>query len=335
MLPPEPSTPRAGRDPWTYREAFSRNLGLIGAVEQERLRESCVAVAGLGGVGGIDLVALARLGIGRFTIADPDAFDLSNTNRQYGALRSTQGRNKADVMREIVLDINPDAHVRVFREPLGAANADAFLDGANVLVDGIDAFEIDLRRLLFRAARERGLHALGAGPVGFSTVWVIFGPRGMTFDRYFDLSDRMDRVEKFVAYVTGMAPASLQRRYMDLAHLDFARQRGPSVGLACHLASGVVAAEVAKILLRRGHVHLAPVYHQFDAYLGRYVRKRLIGGNRHPRQRIKRRWLVDYVRRHAREAPPEAALRAVADAGTDRDMRRPDATKGTLDARSG
>src|SRR5687767_11721207 len=186
---------------WSYQEAFSRNLGLITAAEQERLHSSRVAVAGLGGVGGIDLVALARLGIGRFTIADPDVFEMRNTNRQYGATRSAEGKHKADVMCSIVRDINPEAEVRVCREALGPGNADAFLEGADVLVDGIDAFEIDLRRLLYSKARQLGIHALGAGPVGFSTVWVIFSPDSMTFDRYFDLSDEMDDVEKFVAYV--------------------------------------------------------------------------------------------------------------------------------------
>ena len=246
---------------------------------------------------GIDLVALARSGIGKFTIADPDVFEIRNINRQYGATRSNQGRSKAEVMCEIVRDINPDAEIRVFREALGPENAEAFLDGADVLVDGIDAFEIDLRRLLFRKARERGIHALGAGPVGFSTVWVIFGPHGMSFDRYFDLSDRMNAIEKFVAYVVGMAPSTLQRKYMDLAYLDVENRTGPSAGLACHLASGVVAAEVLKILLHRGRVYTAPFYHQFDAYLGRLVRKRLLGGNRHPLQRVKRRWLINYIAR--------------------------------------
>lgn len=282
---------------WSYHEAFSRNLGLITAAQQEQLRNSRVAVAGLGGVGGIDLVALARLGIGRFTIADPDVFEMRNANRQYGATRSAEGKPKADVMCSIVRDINPDAEIRVFREALGPANADDFLEGADVLVDGIDAFEIDLRRLLYGKARQLGKFALGAGPVGFSTVWVIFSPDSMTFDRYFDLSDEMDDVEKFVAYVAGMAPASLQRSYMDLSYLDVQNRTGPSAGLACHLASGVVAAEVLKILLRRGRIYTAPFYHQFDAYVGRLVRKRLIAGNRHPLQRIKRRWLVGYIRR--------------------------------------
>ncbi len=282
---------------WSYDLAFTRNLGLISAQEQDRLRKSRAAVAGLGGVGGIDLVALARLGIGAFTIADPDVFEIHNTNRQYGATHSSEGRSKADVMCEIVQDINPEARVRVFREPIGPGNADAFLDGASVLVDGIDAFEIDTRRLLFRKARERGIYGLGAGPVGFSTAWVIFAPDGMTFDRYFDLTDDMDEVEKFVAYVLGMAPSSTQRSYMDLSHLDVTRHTGPSAGLACHLASGVVAAEVLKILLSRGRLYAAPFYHQFDAYLGRFVRKRLLGGNRHPLQWFKRRWLTSYLRR--------------------------------------
>jgi len=162
---PVPASPPSmtSAPPWSYGEAFTRNLGLVTADEQQRLRSSRVAIAGLGGVGGIDLVTLARLGIGRFTIADPDVFETRNTNRQYGATLSTQGRPKADVMRDIVLDINPEAEIRMFRDPLGAANADAFLEGCNVLVDGIDAFEIDLRRVLFRNARARGIYALGAG----------------------------------------------------------------------------------------------------------------------------------------------------------------------------
>jgi molybdopterin/thiamine biosynthesis adenylyltransferase len=294
---PPAGIPAPGGSGWSYENAFSRNLGLISPDEQARLRRSRVAVAGLGGVGGIDLVALARMGIGRFTIADPDIFEAHNSNRQYGATRSAEGRPKADVMREIVLDINPEADVRTFREPLGPANADAFLDGADVLVDGIDAFEIDLRRLLFRKARERGIYALGAGPVGFSTVWVIFAPDGMSFDRYFDLADGMDDVEKFVAYVTGMAPSSRHRGYMDMSYVDPVKRIGPSAGLACNLASGVVAAEVLKILLKRGRVYSAPFYHQFDAYLGRYVRKRLLWGNRHPLQELKRRILTNYIRR--------------------------------------
>jgi len=287
---------------WSYEVAFARNLGLITRAEQERLRRSRVAIVGMGGVGGVDLVTLARLGIGRFTIADPDVFELANTNRQYGATRSTLGRSKVEVMAAIVRDINPLVELRVFEESIGPHNVGAFLEGADVLVDGIDAFEIDVRRILFREAADRGIYGLGAGPVGFSTVWVVFAPNGMSFDRYFDLSNGMDPIDKFVAYVVGMAPRSTQRSYMDLRHLDFGARFGPSASLACQLAGGVIGAEVLKVLLARGPLWPAPFYHQFDPYVGRLVRRRLIGGNRHPLQRVKRWWFSRLLRRGQAES---------------------------------
>ncbi|CRG17453.1 molybdopterin biosynthesis protein MoeW [Mycobacterium tuberculosis] len=245
------------------------------------------------------MVALARMGIGKFTIADPDVFEIRNSNRQYGAMRSTNGQAKAEVMRNIVHDINPEAEIRAFCEPIGKENAATFLEGADVLVDGIDAFEIDLRRLLYREAQQRGIYALGAGPLGFNTAWVVFDPKGMTFDRYFDLSDAMNTVDKFVAFIAGIAPSATHRRSIDLSYVDIENRTGPSVGLACHLASGVVAAEVLKILLGHGRVYAAPYFHQFDAYRSIYVRKRLRCGNRHPLQRVKRRLLARYINRRS------------------------------------
>ena len=286
---------------WNYEEAFCRNLGLVTAEEQQKLRHTRVAVAGLGGVGGIDLVTLARIGIGRFTIADPDVFELANTNRQYGANQATLGRSKAEVMAEMVRAINPEAEVRLLKSAIDPQNVGQFLDGADILVDGIEAFEIDVRRFLFRRAAEQGIYALGAGPVGFSTVWVIFDPQGMSFDHYFDLSDAQDPLEKFVAYIVGMAPRATQRAYMDLSHVNVQLRTGPSLSLACQLAGGVVGAEVVKILLGRGRVRAAPHYYQFDVYLGRLVHGRLWGGNRHPLQRFKRWWL----NRRLRQLAPE------------------------------
>jgi molybdopterin/thiamine biosynthesis adenylyltransferase len=283
---------------WSYAGAFVRHRGLISVQEQDILRKSRVSIVGMGGVGGVDLITLARLGVGNFSIADPDCFDVSNTNRQYGAMKSTIGRSKVEVMSDIVRQINPEADIRTFHDPIGPDNAHDFLRDADVFVDGIDAFEIDIRRLLYGMAAKRGLYAIGAGPVGFSTVWVIFDPKGMSFDRYFNLSDSMDGVQKFASYIVGMAPKATQRRYIDMAEVDFKSRAAPSAGLACQLSSGVVAAEVLKMLLGRGKIYPAPYYHQFDAYLGKFFRKRLIGGNRHPVQRLKSWGLTKFLRNH-------------------------------------
>src|SRR5437762_10386885 len=92
---------------FSYDDAFSRNIGWVTAEEQQSLRRKRAAIAGLGGVGGAHLLALTRLGVGAFHIADSDAFDLPNFNRQAGALVSTLGRPKTDVLANMAKDINP------------------------------------------------------------------------------------------------------------------------------------------------------------------------------------------------------------------------------------
>ncbi len=281
---------------WSYDVAFGRNRGLLTAADQDTLRRSHVAIGGLGGVGGVHLITLARLGIANFTIADPDAFEVANSNRQFGASVSNFGRSKVDVMRELVLEVNPEAEIRVFEERIESHNADEFLADADVLVDGIDLFAVEARRHLFRKAAEKGLYALTAGPVGFSTAWLAFAPDGMSFDEYFDLSDDMDFVQKQLAFLVGASPRATQLAYMDLNFMDFENHVAPSTSVGCQLAAGVMGAEVLKVLLKRGRIKPAPCYRQFDAMLGRFVQGRLWGGNRHPWQRIKRWWLYRQYR---------------------------------------
>jgi molybdopterin/thiamine biosynthesis adenylyltransferase len=280
-----------GGEAWSYEESFSRNLGLVSAEEQQRLRNSRVAIAGMGGVGGVHLVTLARLGIGAFHLADPDRFEVANFNRQYGAGVETLGRNKAEVMAGHARSINSEVQLRVFPEAITPENVGAFLDGADVLVDGVDFFSIPIRRLLFREARRRGIWAVTAGPVGFSTAWLTFAPDGMSFDDYFDLRDGMDPIDQIVAFAVGLAPQATHLSYMDLSKVAPETGRAPSAGLACQLCAGVVTAEVLKILLGRSPKYPAPSYHQFDAYRLVLRRGRLVRGNKGPLQRVKR-WVL-------------------------------------------
>lgn len=276
---------------WTYDAAFSRHLGLLSAEEQERLKHSRVAIVGMGGVGGSHLVTLARLGVGAFHIADPDKFEVANFNRQYGARLPAIGRNKAVVMAEEVRTINPEVDLRVLAEPVTESNVSALLDGVDVLLDGVDFFALATRRLVFREARRRGIWALTAGPVGFSSAWITFAPDGMSFDAYFDLHDDMEPADQLVAFIVGLAPRATHLAYLDLRQVDPRSGRGPSAGLACQLCSGVAAAETLKILLGRGGVRPAPWAFQFDAYRTRLCQVYLWRGNRNPWQRFKRKVL--------------------------------------------
>lgn len=283
---------------WSYHEAFIRNRGLINAKEQERLRSARIAIVGMGGVGGVHLATLARLGIGNFTIADPDVFDVANINRQYGALQSTLGRPKAQVMAEITRDINPEANVRVMTEPISEHNVDELLQDADLVVDGIDIFAMAARRTVFSRAAAHNIPAVTAGPLGFSTAWLVFSPTGMTFDRYFDITDATSELDMFIAFVVGLAPRATHRTYLDMSFVDVKNETGPSTTVACQLAAGVVGTTAIKILLGRGSVAAAPQYQQFDAYHNRFAQGVLRSGNRHPVQKFKRWWLKRYARQH-------------------------------------
>lgn len=276
---------------WSYEEAFQRNLGILTEAEQEKLRNSRVSIIGMGGVGGVHLITLTRLGIGNFTIADPDTFELANFNRQHGARVNTIGRPKVEVMAEDARAINPELNIHAMQAPIGPDNVDEFLEGTDILVDGVDFFAIDARRLVFAKAREKNLWAITAGPHAFSTAWLVFDPNGMSFDEYFDFRDEMTEQEKILAFAVGCCPSPIHLKYLDLSkYFQPGKRAGASLGLACHLASGIVGTETARILTGRPGVRPAPSYLQFDAHRQLLKRGRLWRGNRHPWQQAKRWW---------------------------------------------
>jgi len=135
---------------------FSREEMLIGAEALERLAASSGAVVGLGGVGSFAVEALARAGIGRLVLVDHDEYSESNLNRQLGALRSTIGRSKAEVMAERVLDINPKARVEVHAERYCPESAERLVArDLSYVVDAIDS--VRAKGELVLRAKELGL----------------------------------------------------------------------------------------------------------------------------------------------------------------------------------
>lgn len=118
---------------------FSRTQLLLGEEAMKRLSRARVAVFGIGGVGGYVCEALVRSGIGAFDLIDDDKVCLTNLNRQIIATRKTVGKYKADVMKERILEINPDAVVTVRKCFFLPENADEFpFDEYDYVVDAVD-----------------------------------------------------------------------------------------------------------------------------------------------------------------------------------------------------
>lgn len=276
------------RPAFDYDEAFNRNLGWVTAWEQQALRSKTVAIAGMGGVGGAHLLTLARLGIGAFHIADLDVFELANFNRQAGAMQSTLGRPKVEVLAEMARDINPGIRITTFPRGVDDGNVDAFLQGVDLFVDGLDFFVLDIRAKVFGRCAELGIPAITAAPIGMGAAYLIFMPGGMSFERYFRLQGQPEE-RQYVNFLVGLVPKGYHRRYvMDPWRIDLAGKRGPSTAMSCQLCAGVTGVEAVRILLRRGGVRAVPWYHHFDPYLGRWKRGWLPGGNLNPLQTLKR-----------------------------------------------
>ena len=118
---------------------FSRTEMLIGNDGMKKLKDAKVAVFGLGGVGSFVCEGLARSGIGNFILVDYDKIDESNINRQLIATVNTIGKYKVDLMKERILEINPDANVEVYREfYLADSQIDIITEDLSYAVDCVD-----------------------------------------------------------------------------------------------------------------------------------------------------------------------------------------------------
>lgn len=127
--------------------AFSRTELLIGREGIMKLKDSKVAVFGIGGVGSYVVEGLVRSGVGHFILIDDDCVCLTNLNRQLHATRKTIGKSKVEIMKERILEINPRAEVTTFQKFYLPDNADEMLaDDYDYIVDAIDTVtaKIDL-----------------------------------------------------------------------------------------------------------------------------------------------------------------------------------------------
>lgn len=118
---------------------FSRTELIIGKKNSERIKSSKVAVFGIGGVGSFVVEGLARAGISNFILVDNDTISISNINRQIHSTLSTIGKDKVEIMKERILDINPSATVETFKTFFMPDSKDEILNNSiDYVIDAVD-----------------------------------------------------------------------------------------------------------------------------------------------------------------------------------------------------
>lgn len=132
-----------------FMEEFERTELLLGQENMDKLKQSRVAIFGIGGVGGYATEALARSGVCSFDLIDNDTVSVSNINRQIIAAHSSLGKYKVDVMKERILDINPNANVNTYKEFVTPENIDIFpFAEYDYVIDAIDTISAKISLVL-------------------------------------------------------------------------------------------------------------------------------------------------------------------------------------------
>lgn len=207
-------------------ERYARNMKMFSAEDQIALLQSRVSVVGLGGLGGVVVEVLARIGIGTLHLIDGDIFEDSNLNRQFLSTYNLLSTSKAAAALERVADINSSIVVRPYGEHLVEENAVMLIRQSDVVVDCLD--NLNTRFVLERAAKKIGSPLVSAAVAGAS------------------------------GHVTSIFPED-QGLELIYGSQDGTMQHGAEASLGClpqavALLASIETSEVVKILLGKGSV---------------------------------------------------------------------------------
>lgn len=255
-----------------YKAIFQRNIGFFTESEQDKLRRSTIAIAGMGGVGGLLAERLIRLGVGQLKITDPGAFEESNLNRQFGSSMLNLGQNKAEVVFTQIRAINPQARIHCSNTGITTENdASLFASDCDLVIDEMDFRAFRQSILLQRAARHSGIHYLFASAIGFGALVVIFDPQGLTLEEYnklppdVDLNDAeklkvpLERIAPIIpSYAVAIATADTVEKILA------GEKPVPTTSIGAGLASILAANEAINVILNKRDIAKAPEYTYID-----------------------------------------------------------------------
>lgn len=223
---------------------FLRTKALIGKEAFDVLKDSNVVVFGIGGVGGFTCEALVRAGIGNITIVDKDDIDLTNLNRQIIALHSTLGRAKTDIMRERLLDINPNVKVNSIKKFYLPDNSSEFdLFEYDYIVDAMDTVTAKIELVI--RARESGVPMIASMGTGNKLDPTMFEVTDISKTSVCPLAKVMRRElrKRDIKHLKVLYSKEEPKKMMDVAFPS-------SISFVPPVAGLIIAGEVIKDLIK-------------------------------------------------------------------------------------
>ena len=259
-----------------YRERFLRSIGIINESQLEEIKNTSIAIGGLG-LGGSIFLNLVRMGFEKFHVADPDNYERTNINRQRMAKETTVGVRKDEALIKEAKEINPDVKIKTFREGVNPKNVKQFLEGIDWVVDVVDVFAIPDKLALNEEAAKRKLPVVSSGSIGFSASAVVFDKTTPTFADLTGMRADLpyeENIQRFVKFITPDVPkymqAQLERALKRESHIPF-------VVPGVEIAAAMCTTEIAKQILNLGEkvrapwgIHIDPVELKIKKYEANY-----------------------------------------------------------------
>lgn len=256
-----------------YEETFTRNKGYINDEQQRKLKESTVAVFGLGGIGGVICEVLARTGIGNFKLIDKDTFEHSNLNRQIFANHDSINAYKTAQTKTALLKINPELQISTY-EMVNESNIDAILENVSIVMLALyDPIPVIL---ISRKAKELGIPMVEGWALPYANVRV-FTAETPSFEEVYHLPFASKKIADFtpddeteisLKLYESISQANKIDRYYAKDRMKMLKTRNvPSFAPLVWLTSCFTSIEAVKVLLNVGEVSYAPkmtLYNPFE-----------------------------------------------------------------------
>lgn len=235
------------------KEQFLRNIGIMSEEEVEKLHNTTIAIAGCGCIGGFSAELLARMGIGKLILADPDTFDVSNINRQCAATHNTVGQMKAEALKAHLLTINPEMEIDCYLDGVNEKNVDRFVEEADYVIDAVDYFAFPESVALHRAGRRKNLFITTAVALGFGTSVLTFSPDGLSLEDYVGIPEdvTIDELQGQTFPPTGYSQILPDYATEEKIGQWIAEKTIPTISVGQALGPGVLVSKLVLHILER------------------------------------------------------------------------------------
>ena len=229
-----------------YWEIITRQMSIVTKSQQNRFKESKIAIIGCGGLGGTIIEMLSRMGVGELNIIDKDSFDMSNLNRQLMSSIDSLGKPKSEVAKERIRLINPYVKINAFNEELNEKNLEKIIGNCDIAIDALD--NIVTRVLISRYAKKKEIPLIHGAVHGTMGQLTVFNKNTITYEELFSLPSLGKELN--------------DKRKKELN--DLSQSTPPVIGPIANIIGSLEAFEAFKIITSKGKVTLAPKIFNLD-----------------------------------------------------------------------